>query len=113
MLQGSDPSNVVSIRERLAREQENRAHRVTVVYRLYTEYKPGIPALVSRYFTGATILDAIGLWDGSTELACVIEIVGTHADLQAIAHLVGDIKVRNNQSSVLVTRQRVDILPIG
>lgn len=78
-----------------------------VVYRLYTEDKLNLLDLIARYFDGATVINAIGIWQRSTELSKVIEIVGTLADLQNIVHLAGDIRHVNGQSSVLVTWQRL------
>lgn len=100
---------------RLAREQETHANAnryTAVVYRLYTENKHGIVSTVARYFDGATVFPADGLWRDTTEDSVVIEIVASRADLQRIVNLAGDIKVRNNQSSVLVTWQAVSRLDV-
>ena len=84
-----------------------------IVYRLYTEAaQPGLLVLISRYFSGATILYGSGLWLGKVEAGAVIEILATSNDLQSIIHLAGDIKVQNHQSSVLVTWAPVSQLDV-
>lgn len=80
------------------------------LYTLYTEDKPNVAELVSRYFTGATIYHASGLWNGALESTIVVEIVASETDLQNIVNLAGDIKHANAQDSVLVTWARVSSL---
>ena len=105
-----------SLTRNLAAAQERHAaslqNNTAIVWRLYTEHRGNLTMLVSRYFSGATLIAAQGLWQGLVELSTVIEIVGTGADLQNIVFLVGDIKVVNNQSSVLVTYAPVSRLEI-
>ncbi len=98
----------------LARAQELAALAPSdsIVFRLYTEDKSNLTDLVARYFAGATLYLATGLWKGSTEQARIIEIVGTLDDLQSIVHLAGDIKERNHQSSVLITYQPIKRLDV-
>ena len=111
----------------LARNQEQAAlgtlerakqdQNTAIVYRLYTEDiaddgNSGLELLVSRYFKGATIYATTGLWLGNRESGLVVEIIATAADLQAIVHLAGDIKVQNHQSSVLVTWAPVSRLDV-
>ena len=86
---------------------ENRV----VTFHLYTETKPNLLRLVARYFEGATLFDAVGLWKGQTERSTVVEIIGTIADLQNVTHLAGDIGYVNAQTSVLVTfdGKRLDV----
>ena len=84
-----------------------------VVFRIYTETADNLITLTARYFSGATFYDCIGLWNSDTEPATVIEIVGTVADLQQVIDLAGDIREVNRQSSVLVTKHRVDTLVLG
>ena len=96
----------------LAREQERKALNTAIVYRLYTEDAPGLLVLISRYFSGATILYGSGLWMGKVEAGAVIEILATSNDLQSIIHLAGDIKTQNHQSSVLVTWAPVSRLDV-
>lgn len=80
---------------------------VTVGFRLYTEDSDGLREslvrLVARYFEGATITHGVGLWQGKTERAAVVDIIGTLDDVQAIANLAGDIRFVHGQAAVLVT----------
>lgn len=82
------------------------------VYRLYTEYRQNLLLIVSRYFGGATILPADGVWQGETEDAAVIEIIAREQDLQSIVNLAGDIKYANHQSLVIVTWQPINRLDV-
>src|ERR1035437_6640041 len=112
----------------LAREQETAAaiaflHETkqskdqsnAVLYRLYTEntYPIGkTQELIGRYFDGFTLYLTTGVYLGIIESGLVIEVVATTADLQAIVHLAGDIKVQNYQSSVLITWASVSRLDV-
>lgn len=119
---GSDQRTVAGIgpgrwdKGELARAQEAHAaiesRNPSVVYRLYTEDKPNVRELVSRYFDGATILFARGLWQGQTEDSVVIEIVALKSDLQKVVHLAGDIREVNQQTAVFMTYQTVKSLLI-
>lgn len=84
------------------------------LYRVYTEDKASdetLSAMVARYFPGATIYRGIGLdsrTQDAAEHAVIIEIVTSEANaLQRILDLAGDIRVRFEQISVLVTQQAV------
>jgi len=97
-----------SLSRDLAEAQEAHSARkyepcLAVVYKLYTEDKSGLIELIARYFDSATLTYGVGLWQGKTEASRIIEIVGTLADLQKVINLAGDIRVKNNQSCVLVT----------
>lgn len=88
----------------------------SVAYRLYTEgaesLRESLLDLIERYFEGATITYGVGLWQGTTEIAAVVDIIGTTDDLQAIASLAGDIRFVHGQSAVLVTWSNVNQLLI-
>lgn len=78
------------------------------MYRLYTEARPNLTALVTRSgFTGATIYSATGLYEGKMENAAVIEIIAPDSHsrtiMERIAALATDIATVNRQTSVLVT----------
>ena len=79
----------------------------TILYSLYTESRPNLSFLTSRYFPGHTIYSGDGCYQGVNEPARVIEIVGKRDDLQHIFDLAGDIRVVNAQESVLITWQAV------
>jgi len=56
-----------------AQEAHARLHGDTaVLYRLYTEDHANLLTLVRRYFGGATLLSAIGIWSEGSELSKVI-----------------------------------------
>jgi len=120
---------------KLTQAQEMAVNSRPVVFRIYTEDKGNLTDLVTRYFDGATLYLATGVWNSGVsfcaecgsekgtlchykcsmsepfekeivvEQSRVIEIVGTLNDMQSIVNLAGDIKVRNNQSAVLITWQ--------
>lgn len=108
-----------------------------VLYRIYTETRDNLPELVARYFDGATLISALGLWQAKTiphtadtcpgrpcgaccdhvettgrEDSTIVEIIGDDADLQRIVNLAGDIKHVNAQSCVLVTWSPVNRLDV-
>jgi hypothetical protein len=98
----------------LGRSQETAAvGHVKHVYRLYTEdvNRVATIALVKRYFDGATLTYSIGLdvrTQANDENAVTIEIVTSKDDaLQRVLNLAGDIRERNQQISVLITRETV------
>lgn len=78
-----------------------------VAYRIYTEdadsLRESLVRLVTRYFEGATITYGDGVWQGHTERAAVVDIIGTTDDMQAVASLAGDIRFVHGQSAMLVT----------
>lgn len=83
------------------------------IYRLYTETKPNLVELTSRYFKGASLIPAWGLWQGEKELSAIIEIIGESSDLQSIVNLAGDIREVNQQTEVLVTWHPVSVLHVN
>ena len=44
------------------------------LYRIYTETKPGLAKLVSRYLEGFTLSTALGYWESRPEQATLIEV---------------------------------------
>ena len=73
-----------------------------MLYRLYTEDKGDLITLVGRYFDGATIIPARGLWDLIAEKSVVIDIITALPEDNKVEALVFDIKFFNHQESVLV-----------
>lgn len=96
----------------IARENAVKRESKSVTYRLYTEEKDNLDLLTGRYFAGYTKLYGIGAYQGIKEPCIVIEIIGTPADLQKIVNLAGDIRVVNEQESVLVTWSEVSRLDV-
>lgn len=85
---------------------------MNTLYRIYTEdvNREGIIKFVSTYFTGFTVLEATGVWEGKTERSIVIEIVshdmvGGFGVLRRIAEFIKEV---NGQDAVLITRQPVE-----
>lgn len=76
-----------------------------ILYRIYTEHKANLPAIVARYFDGATIYQTIGLWQGQTEIGAVVDIIARPSDRARMVILARDIRDTNGQSSVLLTWQ--------
>ena len=70
------------------------------LYRLYTERFDNLASLVSRHFDDATLYDTVGIWQGKTELAAVVEIVTDNVD--KVLNLAHDIRSTNNQHTVLL-----------
>lgn len=72
--------------------------------RILTENKnyQDIVKLVDKYFSGAIIIKADGLWQGQIEHSLVIEISIDHNEQSDIEHLAFAIKKHNEQDAVLV-----------
>lgn len=90
----------------LRRPDETTADRSRdILYRIYTEHKANLPAIVARYFDGATIYQTIGLWQGQTEIGAVVDIIARPSDRARMVSLARDIRDTNGQTSVLLTWQ--------
>lgn len=76
------------------------------LYRLFTQDSPNLPELVSRLFPGFSILSSLGYWKGVSESSVCIEILTDDAD--SISILATDIKVANQQESILVQRLAIE-----
>jgi hypothetical protein len=121
--QTSSLTRNLAAKQETARARRNdfgalRSAPVSRVYRLYigevTEVHDSrqLRVLITRYFSGATVLHGSGVWQGQAEPATVIEVIGTSADVQRIADLAGDIRETWKQESVLVTWSDVQVLDI-
>lgn len=80
------------------------------LFRIYTENKDrkAIELEVGLLFPGFTILQATGHWQGTREYSLVIEILAPWTDEPLIHTVARQIRARNKQQAVLVTRQDVD-----
>jgi len=80
-----------------------------VKYSIYTEDKGNISAMVSMFFDGCTVTNAIGYWKGIQEDSVIITIVckDTKQNRDRIEILQKHIKVHNKQESVLVTCEKI------
>jgi hypothetical protein len=123
MKQTSSLTRNLAAKQELARARSNdfgalRSAPVSRVYRLYigeiTEVHDSrqLRVLITRYFSGATVLHGSGVWQGQAEPATVVEIIGTSNDVQRVADLAGDIRETWKQESVLVTWSDVQVLDI-
>jgi hypothetical protein len=72
------------------------------MYRILTEdvNEPLLIRIVKEYFSGFTLLHALGYWQGKPEQSAVFEIATD--DKQAIERAANNIRVANAQTSVLV-----------
>jgi len=75
-----------------------------MIYRILTENKNRgrIEAFVCATFDGATIFEAVGIWEGTREKSLVIEIDGQKEDRNRVLGLARVIKDYNEQQAVLV-----------
>jgi hypothetical protein len=81
------------------------------LYRIYTENKNRrkLEKEVSRSFKGFTIYETTGYWEGKQEDGIVIELLveNTIENANDIKALCQDIKLFNEQESILLTEQEV------
>lgn len=82
-----------------------------MLYRLFTENKnyEQVKKLVCKYFDGATIIKAEGIWQGESEHSLIIEICwGVITSKNEIDQLCYAIKKLNQQDKILVQRIESD-----
>jgi hypothetical protein len=84
---------------------------LTIRYRLHTEYRDNLETIVARHVPGATIIQGIGLWHGAREECAIVEILMAPSvgAADAIAYLANDIRITNEQTSVLLTTEYVSM----
>ena len=80
-------------------------NQAPTVFKLYTEYRPNLLAMVADGFDGASLYHVDGMWKGVTEHGAVVEIVSTLAERNTVVRLARAIAEVNAQSTVLVTWQ--------
>lgn len=68
----------------------------------YRRYRENIIEIVSRYFDGFTIVDAIGYREGKPEHSIIIEIIAEN-ELPKIRAIADEIRIANKQECVLVS----------
>ena len=86
-------------------------------YRLYTEdgphYRPAVKRIVAQSFESFTLIEGVGLWQGTEEPCLIIEIITDAADADSLVrNLAGNICRTNNQSAILVTTDLVESILI-
>ena len=81
-----------------------------IIYRLFTEdiNRKGIENIVTKKFTGYTIIPASGYWKGIKEKSLVVEIVGNKNDKIAVDKVAQSIKQTNKQQAVLIQSYNVN-----
>ena len=79
-----------------------------MLYRIYTENKNAfeLEKLLKSEFQSFTVFDGRGCWQGDTEQALIIEIMGDSYLDHAITRLASTIAKLNQQACVIV--QRID-----
>jgi len=85
------------------------------LYRIQTEdiNRDAIERIFSRRFDGFTILAGSGYWRGTKENCLVIEVLADAEACDCILSTAEWIKEFNEQESVAVTRQQVEIQMVG
>lgn len=83
------------------------------LYRLYTENKnvEGIKEIINAYFSGYTLIEGVGIWNGISEKSLIVEVVNFtgKSNLEAEFKLIaGAIKKLNCQDAVLLTVQEIE-----
>ena len=74
-----------------------------VFYRIHTEDRHNLPAIVTFYFDCFAIWHGVGYWCGVGENAACIDIIGTEEDHEKVQQLAKFIKTANAQEAVYVT----------
>jgi len=85
------------------------------LYRIQTEdiNRDAIERAFSRYFDGFTILAGSGYWRGTKENCLVIEVLAEAKDCDTVLGIAEWIRGFNEQESVAVTWQQVEIQMVG
>lgn len=75
-----------------------------MIYRISTEDKNPelVNKLVSKKFDGFTVYHATGFWKHEQEKSLIIEIEGTESINNEVLNLCHEIKLKNQQESVLL-----------
>lgn len=76
------------------------------IYRLYTESRDNVAALVAAAVPSASIINIQGIWEGTFELGMIVEIIGSALDRAKVQALAQTIARENGQACVLVTEQQ-------
>jgi hypothetical protein len=80
-----------------------------MLYRIFTERRGNLAALVGARFEDFALIEARGYWRGVPEDAAIIEVAEEGEDLhEAVMALAAEIKATNNQEAVLIQRVSLD-----
>lgn len=74
--------------------------RCLLTYRIYTEDLGNIPEIVSQYFEGFTVFEAVGYWKGKREKTSVVEVITN--ERVKVYEMARTLKELNRQENVLV-----------
>ena len=79
-------------------------------YRLYVGSGDtmAVARSVAKYFSGATVFPAMGLWEGMVEESTVVELISRSRDVYAVRRLADELRQAFGQSEVMVTVERLD-----
>jgi hypothetical protein len=83
------------------------------IWRVYTEKKNvgAIENLFNIYFKGYTLIEGTGYWEGEKEKSLIVELLltesGTNKNSEDLKKIADEIKIFNNQKSVLITCQNI------
>lgn len=84
------------------------------IWRMYTEKKNigAIENLLNIYFKGYTLIEGIGYWEGEKEKSLIVELLllesGTNQNSENLKKIADEIKIFNNQKTVLITCQNIN-----
>ena len=77
------------------------------LFRIHTETRPNIAAIVSELFDGFTLYAAVGYWRGLREDSTTVEILADASRRADVDTVVERIRAENNQQAVLVVEMEV------
>ena len=86
-----------------------------ILYRILTEDKNrgDILEFINRFFEGYTVLEGTGYWRGQAETCLIIEIITSYHHHDKIMAIAEWIQKHNNQDSVAITTQNIEIKTVG
>lgn len=83
-----------------------------VFYRIHTEDKDGLPALVAKYFDCFNVVKGTGYWCGKPEESATVEVISDVSDELMVILLARRICEVNEQDAVYVTSHPVDLTDV-
>ena len=81
-------------------------------YRIHTEYRPNLEALVALFYPCFAIVRGRGCWQNIAEDSACIEIIAYGSDKPAVLTLARTIKLENAQEAVYVTATPVELVVV-
>ena len=74
-----------------------------IFYRIHTEDRENLPALVVGYFDCFAVFRGVGYWCGKAEKAACIDIIATVGQRKRVQDLAARIRQENGQDAVYVS----------